>query len=124
MNQIQLKNRTKKFSLDIIDLIEKLPNNYAGRNIANQLVRSATSVGANYRAVCRARSKKEFIAKMHIVIEEADECCFWLELIKEKAWADVGSLLNEANELTAIFVKSNATIKRKKVVKEDEQYFL
>jgi four helix bundle protein len=124
MNQIQLKNRTKKFSIDIIDLIEKLPNNYAGRNIANQLVRSATSVGANYRAVCRARSKKEFIAKMHIVIEEADECCFWLELITEKAWIDVGNLLNEANELTAIFVKSNATIRRKKVVKEDDQYFL
>lgn len=71
-----LKDRTKKFSLQIINVIELLPKNLAASIIAKQLVRSATSVGANYRAVCRARSDKEFIAKMNIVLEEADESCF------------------------------------------------
>ena len=68
-----LKDRTKQFSLAIIDLIEELPNTISGRTIANQLVRSGTSVGANYRASCRSRSDKEFVSKMNIVLEEADE---------------------------------------------------
>ena len=70
----------------IIDLAEKLPTTYIVKVIANQIVRSGTSVGANYRAVCRARSDREFISKMNIVLEEADETLFWLEIIKEKLW--------------------------------------
>lgn len=108
-----LKDRTKKFSLQIINLIELLPKNLAASIIGKQLIRSATSVGANYRAVCRARSDKEFISKMNIVLEEADESCFWLELISEKNWLHKDILLpilKEANELTAIFVSTLKTI--------------
>ena len=76
MTSDELKIRTKKFSLLIIDLVEKLPNTITGRVIANQIVKSGTSVGANYRAVCRARSDREFISKMNIVLEEADESLF------------------------------------------------
>jgi len=111
-----LKDRTKKFSISIIDLIEQLPNTIACRVIANQLVRSGTSVGANYRAVCRARSGKEFIAKMNIVLEEADEVCFWLEIVQENKWVSIETIepiLKEANELTAIFVSSLKTINAK-----------
>ena len=108
-----LKLRTKRFSLSIIELIESLPNTISGRAISNQLVRSGTSVGANYRAVCRARSDKEFISKMNIVLEEVDESCFWLELIEEKKWKDTKILLKEANELTAIFVSALKTMNKK-----------
>lgn len=111
---VELKNRTKKFSILMIELIEKIPNTIAGRAIANQLVRSATSVGANYRAVCRSRSDRKFIAKMNIVLEEVDEYCFWLEIIDEKKWLFVETLLNEANELTAIFVSSLKTMNTRK----------
>ncbi|MDX6187447.1 four helix bundle protein [Flavobacterium sp. Fl-77] len=108
-----MKLRTKKFSLTIIDLAEKLPTTYIVKVIANQIVRSGTSVGANYRAVCRARSDKEFIAKMNIVLEEADETLFWLEIIKEKDWSDKSELeiiWKEGNQLTAIFVSSLKTV--------------
>ena len=108
-----LKDRTKKFSLQIINFIELLPKKLAASIIAKQLVRSATSVGANYRAVCRARSDKEFIAKMNIVLEEADESCFWLELISEENWLNkdiVFPILKESNELIAIFVSTLKTI--------------
>lgn len=107
-----MKKRTKQFALRIIQLVGALPKTTAGPAIGNQLIRSGTSVGANYRAACRARSKAEFIAKLGIVVEEADESAFWLELIiegnqmkEEKA----GALLEEANELTAIFVSSRKT---------------
>ena len=99
-----LKERTKQFSLDIIDLVEKIDYSMTKKVVTNQLVRSATSVGANYRAASRARSDKEFKSKINIVLEEADECCFWLEIIKEKKWECIDNHLNEANELTAIFV--------------------
>ena len=114
MTSDELKARTKKFSLMIIDLVEKLPNSISSRAIANQVVRSGMSVGANYRAVCRARSDREFIAKMTIVIEEADETLFWIEIIQEKKWTDYSELnliWKEGNELTAIFV---STIKKVK----------
>jgi four helix bundle protein len=114
MNANQLKNRTKVFSISILELVEKLPNTISGRAVANQIVRSGTSVGANYRAVCRARSDREFIAKMSIVIEESDETMFWLEIIIEKQWIDkseVEVVWKEGNELTAIFVSSMKTIK-------------
>ena len=113
MTTDEMKLRTKKFSLTIIDLAEKLPTTYIVKVIANQIVRSGTSVGANYRAVCRARSDKEFVAKMNIVLEEADETLFWLEIIKEKDWSDKSELemiLKEGNELTAIFVSSLKTV--------------
>jgi four helix bundle protein len=76
-----LKARAKQFALRVMKLVDALPRTIQGRVIANQIVRSATSVAANYRAACRARSRAEFIAKLGVVEEEADETCFWLELI-------------------------------------------
>jgi four helix bundle protein len=108
-----LKQRTKLFALNVIDLVEVLPNSTSVKIISYQLVKSATSVGANYRPVCRARSDNEFISKLQIVLEEVDESCYWLEIIQEKSWVDVTKLLKEANELTAIFVSSLKTIKNR-----------
>lgn len=81
MKHQNLKDRTRKFSLAIIRFVETLPKSETCRVLGRQLLRSATSVGANYRAVCRARSKADFISKMGIVLEEADESAFWLELL-------------------------------------------
>ena len=117
VDQEALKARTKDFALRVIRLVEALPRTRAGKVLGNQLLRSATSVGANYRAALRARSKREFAAKIGIVVEEADECCYWLELItagglmpKEKTSA----LLQEADELTAIFVATRKTAQHNK----------
>jgi len=113
MTPDELKLRTKRFSLMVIDLVERLPSTIAIRVIANQIVKSGTSVGANYRAVCRARSDREFVAKMNIVIEEADESLFWLEILIEKKWIDQSEfdlIWKEGNELTAIFVSSLKTV--------------
>lgn len=110
----ELKDRTKKFALRIIKLVDALPQNTTGWTIGKQLIRAGTSVGANYRAACRGRSKAEFAAKLGIVIEEADECGYWLELIIDSQLlpkAQIEPLWNEANELAAIFVKSVQTIK-------------
>jgi len=112
MDKDLLKKRTKDFGLRVIKMLDSLPKTVAGRAIANQLVRSATSVGANYRAACRGRSKAEFIAKLGIVIEEADECCYWLEIIIESGMIKeklISDLHKEANELTAIFIASSKT---------------
>src|SRR5258706_27299 len=109
MNETELKLRTKQFALRIIKLVAALPKNVEGRAIGNQIVRSGTSVGANYRAACRGRSKAEFIAKLGTVEEEADESAYWLELLIEANLmkpARVTSLLKEANELTAIMAAS------------------
>lgn len=106
MTSDELKLRTKKFSLRVINLIENLPKSMTGKVIANQLLRSATSVGANYRSACRSRSKVEFISKIRIVEEEADESMYWLEIIKESQLIKeerISDLLKEASELTAIF---------------------
>src|SRR5216684_3641317 len=81
MTTAELKARTKEFALRVGRLVDALPNTVKGRTIANQIMRSATSVAANYRAACRARSRAEFIAKIGVVEEEADETAFWLELI-------------------------------------------
>ena len=97
----------------ITELINALPDTVAGRNVAYQLFRSGTSVAANYRAVCRGRSKAEFQAKLHIVLEEADESEFWLDFIIDANLlpeSKVGPLLKEASELTAIFAKSYFTV--------------
>ncbi|PZR77977.1 MAG: four helix bundle protein [Chthoniobacterales bacterium] len=105
----ELKGRTKAFALRIMNLVEALPKTIKGRAVANQLVRSGTSVAANYRAACRARSQAEFISKIGTVEEEADESALWLELIIEGKLMRPGkvrALLSEANELVAIMAAS------------------
>jgi len=117
MNERQMKMRTKDFAKKIILLCRKLPNNREGRLIGNQMFRAGTSVAANYRAACRGRSKAEFVSKLAIVEEEADETMFWLELIKEmNIYSDslVDELLKESDELVAIFVSSIRTAKQKR----------
>lgn len=112
MDESELKERTKKFALRVIRVVDGLPKTVSGRTVASQLVRSGTSVAANYRAACRGRSKAEFVAKMGIVAEEADECVFWLELIRDGSMLHrdlVEPLRKEADELTAIFVASGRT---------------
>lgn len=117
MNEDDLKYRSKLFALRVIKLSENLPRTPTGKVIANQILRAGTSVGANYRAVCRARSSAEFASKLGIVIEEADECCYWLELIEEAKLmpaSRISELKSEANELVAIFVASQKTIQNRK----------
>src|SRR5512136_2802540 len=109
MNQEQMRNRTKEFAKQIVTLCRQLPENREGRLIGNQIFRSGTSVGSNYRAVCRARSKADFTAKIGLVLEEADETLYWLELIDEtKIMIDGGleEIKKEPNELVAIFVST------------------
>ncbi len=115
MDKTELKERTKRFALRIMNMVDHLPSNTSGWAIGKQLVRSGTSVGANYRAACQGRSRADFISKLGIVIEEADECVFWLELImdgKLLPQAKVRPLHAEAKELTAIFVASLNTARR------------
>jgi four helix bundle protein len=115
MDADELKRRTKAFALRIVRLVESLPNTSSARVIGNQLLRSGTSVGANYRAACRARSHADFVSKIGVVEEEADESAYWLELLVEAGIlsADkVKDLVNEANELTAIFTSSGHTAKQ------------
>ncbi|NCC50616.1 MAG: four helix bundle protein [Spartobacteria bacterium] len=115
MNSDELKTRTKQFALRIMRLVDALPKTMAGRAIGNQIVRSGTSVGANYRAACRGRSKAEFAAKLGTVAEEADETCFWLELVIEGNLLpreQVEPLYKEADELTAIFTSGVRTAKK------------
>ena len=112
MKQNELKDRTKQFALRILKLTAALPNSPEAKIVRNQLGRAGTSVGANYRASCRARSQAEFVAKIGNVIEEADESCFWMELIIEGRFMPapkVEPLLAEANELTAIMTASRKT---------------
>ena len=109
MNADDLKKRTKQFALRVLKLVAALPNTVAGRAIGGQLVRSGSSVGANYRAACRGRSRAEFVAKLGVVEEEADESAFWMELIIEGELLkpkQVEPLLNEANEITKIIAQS------------------
>ena len=109
MNADELKIRTKDFAIRVIKLVSELPKTVEGRTIANQIVRSGTSVAANYRATCRARSRTEFVAKIGIVLEEADETLLWLELIvaaKLLPQRRVEPLLKEADELVAIMAAS------------------
>lgn len=117
MNATELKLRTKQFALRVMKLVDALPSSRSGNTIGNQLVRSGTSVGANYRASCRARSKAEFIAKIGIVEEEADESGFWMELIVEGSLlpaTKVAGLLKEADELTAIMAASRISASRRR----------
>lgn len=109
-----LKLRTKKFAIDVIHFCESLKATKASSVITYQLVKSATSTGANYRAACRARSKKEFYSKLCIVVEEVDESEYWLELIKESELSSnpdsLGFLIEEATEIKKIFGKAKSSI--------------
>lgn len=114
MKSDDLKKRTKQFALDILNLTDSIPYGRKADAICKQLIRSATSVGANYRAACRARSKADFISKITIVEEESDESQYWLELLIESAIVTLdkaNQLLKEADELTAIFTASGKTAK-------------
>src|SRR5689334_8621821 len=115
MTPEQLRSRTKDFALRIVKLFRSLPHSPEAQVIGKQLLRCGTSVGANYRAVCRSRSKAEFIARLGIVVEEADESAFWLELLIETGTfkkEQVEGLLNEAQQLTALFNASRTTTRR------------
>ena len=114
MNSKQLKDRTRRFAVDVIRLCRELPTTLDGRTVGGQLIRSGTSIGANYRASCRARSRSEWKAKLGIIEEEADETLFWLEVSVEAQLipeSRAKALLKEADELTAIFVASLKTAK-------------
>lgn len=119
MNPKDLQDRTKKFALRIIKLAEHLEKHLIGKFIGRQIFRSGTSVAANYRAACRAKSAKDFISKLGIVIEEADETSFWIELLNESGMIQktlVLELLKESNEITAIMVASkNSAIKNQRL---------
>ena len=109
-----MKNRTKQFALVVIRLCRSIPRTEESRIVTRQLLRSATSVAANYRAVCRARSRPDFVSKLGIVLEEADESLFWLELLVDKSNVPADRIsvpLREANELVSIFVASLRTAK-------------
>ena len=112
MDQVELKKRTKEFAKSVINLCRQLPNTREGRLIGDQLFRSGTSVGANYRAACRGRSKPDFTSKMGIVLEEADETLYWLEILGETGVVKAEllvALTREAGELVAIFAASVKT---------------
>ena len=110
----ELRRRTKSFAIRIVNLFRSLPRSPDAQTLGKQLLRSGTSVAANYRAVCRARSQAEFIARMGVVVEEADESVFWLELLGETGVVRperTQDLLDEANELVKIFGASLRTSK-------------
>ncbi|HXX22712.1 MAG TPA: four helix bundle protein [Terriglobia bacterium] len=114
MTPAELKARTKAFALRIVVLVDRLPRSLAGQIIGRQLLRSATSVGANYRAACRAQSRAEFAAKLSIVVEEADESLYWLEISGESGLVKperLRELIKEADELVAIATSSRKTAK-------------
>src|ERR1043166_6756585 len=122
MTTDELKQRTKQFALRVTMLVDALPKTVKGRVIANQIMRSATSVGANFRPPCRAWSRAEFIAKIGVVEEEADETAFWLELIidsKIRSERQLAPLLKEASELVAIMASSrkSAVANRKSAIR-------
>jgi four helix bundle protein len=114
---MSLKEKTKQFTINSLDLVSELgTKNPITKTVAYQLARSSSSVGANYRASLRSRSDKEFISKMNIVLEEADESLFWMEIIQEKKLIRESVLLplmKEANEITAMTVSSLKTINRR-----------
>jgi four helix bundle protein len=116
MDSDQLKLRSKKFALEIIRLFQNLIKTDEARIIGKQLLRSSTSMAANYRAACRARSNQEFYAKLCIVVEENDETIFWIELLTESGLvknSNIEVLKKEAEELLRIFSSSRKTVKAK-----------
>ncbi|MBC7425005.1 MAG: four helix bundle protein [Bacteroidia bacterium] len=119
MTRTELQNRTKKFNIDIINICDKVIKTTAGYEVARQLIRSAGSVGANYRAVCRAKSQDDFIYKLQIVLEETDESLYWLEIIEEAKLSDenLEKVKTEANELISIFSSADKTAKANRLNK-------
>ena len=118
MTERELLERTKRFALRIFKLVGALPQTIQGKAVASQLIRNGTSVAANYRAACRARSKPEFVAKLGVVEEEADESAFWLELIIEThllSAAKVRPLLIEAGEIVAMMASSKKTAAKSQI---------
>jgi four helix bundle protein len=115
MEKRDLKERTKKFGLKVIKVVEMLPRGRIADILGRQLLRSGTSVGANYRSACRARSTADFISKMGVVEEEADETIYWMELLIEAGLVrkdDLISLLDEANQILAITISSIKTARK------------
>ncbi|PSB46905.1 four helix bundle protein [filamentous cyanobacterium Phorm 6] len=113
MDEQEFKRRTKQLALRVIKLVDALPKGAASQVIGKQLIRSATSVGANYRAACRAKSTADLISKLRIVEEEADESLYWMELIVEAELVDVTklkSIMSETNEILAMTVASIKTL--------------
>ena len=123
MNSTEFQDKTKRLGLHVIRFVEILPQNYTSRVIINQILRCALSVGANYRAVCRAKSDKDFINKMKIVEEECDETIYWLEIIEESGLAKievVTPLKREAKEILAMIVASINTMSKNLKSKKSE----
>ena len=123
MNSTEFQDKTKRLGLHVIRFVEILPPNYTSRVIVNQILRCALSVGANYRAVCRAKSDKDFINKMKIVEEECDETIYWLEIIEESGLAKievVTPLKREAKEILAMIVASINTMSKNLKSKKSE----
>jgi four helix bundle protein len=114
--QEQIKYRTKKIGLEVIKLLDELPNKASAWAISKQIVRSSTSIGANYRAACRAKSTADFINKLKIVEEETDETLYWLELLEEGKLVNIeriSPLKKEVNEILSIVIASIKTSKSK-----------
>jgi four helix bundle protein len=114
----KFKHRTKQFSIDLIKFYQELPKTGESKIIGNQMLRSGTSVAANYRAACRSRSDKEYFAKICLVIEESDEVMFWLELLKDSniiSNKTLDKLLQEAEEILKIVVTIRQKLKHKKL---------
>lgn len=123
MNSTEFQDKTKRLGLHVIRFVEILPQNYTSRVIVNQILRCALSVGANYRAVCRAKSDKDFINKMKIVEEKCDETIYWLEIIEESGLAKievVTPLKREAKEILAMIVASINTMSKNLKSKKSE----
>ena len=117
MNPEEFKSRTKTFALRIVRLVERLPNTRTSDVIGKQFLRAGTSVGANYRAACRARSVADFVAKMRLVEEECDESIYWIELLVESKQINrslVEDLLSEANEILSMVVASIKTARTRR----------
>lgn len=116
MNAEEFKRRTKAVGLRILNLVDELPRKPSSKVCIDQISRSGTSIGSNYRAACRARSRKEMAAKLGIVEEEADETLYWLELISEKSFVDkrrLAPLIKEVNEILSMVVASIVTLRGK-----------
>ncbi len=117
MTREEMKARTKAYANRVVKLCAALPNNWIARTLGKQLLRSGTSVGANYRAVCRAKSNADFINKLRVVEEECDESLFWMELLVENDLikpARLRELMQEGNEILAIVVSSAKTARASK----------
>ena len=121
MNKEELQRRTQLFAIAVIKFVELLPSNSTTNTLTKQLIRCATSIGANYRSACKGKSKADFINKIIIVEEEADEAIYWLELIENTVKTSLPEIIilkKEANELTAIFTAIGKTAKQNQLIKK------